>query len=195
MAVESASPLSNKHETERFPAYQIYCSSDFDFENDVMHEHLIPEKAVEQMRTIQGMVRVDPYILMKVELNYAGSESSPAFAASRASDKAELRDGYYYVPYDDGIHSNLYAYPEFITDRLLARDDVELDLSAFDRQAYERGEQVLLFAVRGSDGNIMINYGMYDDELRETYGDIDSIGIKPGDKIELSFYGAAQKTI
>ena len=39
----------------------------------------------------------------------------------------------------------------------------------------------------------MINYGMYDDELRETYGDIDSIGIKPGDKIELSFYGAAQK--
>lgn len=193
MAVESASPLSNKHETERFPAYQIYCSSDFDYENDVMHEHLIPEKAVEQMRTIQGMVRVDPYILMKVELNYAGSESSPAFAASRASDKAELRDGYYYVPYDDGIHSNLYAYPEFITDRLLARDDVELDLSAFDRQAYERGEQVLLFAVRGSDGNIMINYGMYDDELRETYGDIDSIGIKPGDKIELSFYGAAQK--
>ena len=99
------------------------------------------------------------------------------------------------MPYDDGIHSNLYAYPEFITDRLLARDDVELDLSAFDRQAYERGEQVLLFAVRGSDGNIMINYGMYDDELRETYGDIDSIGIKPGDKIELSFYGAAQKTI
>ena len=78
MAVESASPLSNKHETERFPAYQIYCSSDFDYENDVMHEHLIPEKAVEQMRTIQGMVRVDPYILMKVELNYAGSESSPA---------------------------------------------------------------------------------------------------------------------
>lgn len=76
MAVESASPLSNKHETERFPAYQIYCSSDFDYENDVMHEHLIPEKAVEQMRTIQGMVRVDPYILMKVELNYAGSESS-----------------------------------------------------------------------------------------------------------------------
>ena len=193
MAVESASPLSNKHETERFPTYQIYCSSDFDYENDVMHEHLIPEKAVEQMRTIQGMVRVDPYILMEVELNYAGSESSPAFAASRASDKAELRDGYYYVPYDDGIHSNLYAYPEFITDRLLARDDVELDLSAFDRQAYERGEQVLLFAVRGSDGNIMINYGMYDDELRETYGDIDSIGIKPGDKIELSFYGAAQK--
>ena len=39
----------------------------------------------------------------------------------------------------------------------------------------------------------MINYGMYDDELRETYGNIDSIGIKPGDKIELSFYGAAQK--
>ena len=34
------------------------------------------------------------------------------------------------------------------------------------------GEQVLLFAVRGSDGNIMINYGMYDDELRETYGNI-----------------------
>lgn len=44
MAVESASPLSNKHETERFPAYQIYCSSDFDYENDVMHEHLIPER-------------------------------------------------------------------------------------------------------------------------------------------------------
>lgn len=44
MAVEAASPLSNKHETERFPAYQIYCSSDFDYENDVMHERLIPER-------------------------------------------------------------------------------------------------------------------------------------------------------
>ena len=106
MAVESASPLSNKHETERFPTYQIYCSSDFDYENDVMHEHLILLKRqlsrCAQFKAWCGSIRT---YLWKVEVNYAGSESSPAFAASRASDKAELRDGYYYVPYDDGIHS------------------------------------------------------------------------------------------
>lgn len=183
--LQSIPQIEDKRKWEQNSSYNLYSENALATLNNDTAQQVITEEMIEQMEQVPGVLLVNAYGRMFVEMKFPGMENC-AFSAMYLDEEiwrekiaypgleTEItEEGEKEIPFPEGAGVELYGireknWPEYFDSKKLG----------IDEEAFRNGEEVIVSVPVDMNGNVTYRY--------ETY---DSCGLKKGDTIELGLYG------
>lgn len=174
ISIQGKEDIFDKNQTQRNPSYFFDKYSQI-FKSDSK----ISENMLKKIEAIPGIRHVTAWNIEQPVLKFDGISSNDFVNAIKdeRQKNEEMKEKKIIDLPDDGLPVSLYAIRERNWEDYLNFE--ELGIS---RESFRRGDEVVMLFPVNSQGKVEANKNFYE-----------NIGLKQGDKIELSFYGVSYK--